>query len=319
MRNYEVIFIAFLIIPFILPAAQASDLSSSMKVGKPDLLSVGPLAFAPGGVLLVGDPAAGAVFAIETGDGGGSSPHGPIAVEGIDVKAAALFGISLGEIRILDMAVNPSSGKAYLSASRGRGQDALPAILRVEPGGRIAVLDLENVRFAKALLDRSSGVQQHAPETMTELTYVNGRVFVACASGEAATQTLRAASFLFDDAGAETSVEGARGSEGPLETLSHVRTLASDAIESEPYLLADFNPAPVSRLSSDEERANLFGALAPDGRQERLIIQTMEARPYQAIHSMKGVQQLDRLDDQRAVVLIQAVSGSLDLETITLP
>ena len=40
------------------------------------------------------------------------------------------------------------------------------------------------------------------------------------------------------------------------------------------------------------------------------MIQTMEARPYQAIQSLKGIQQLDRLDDQHAVVLIQAESGS---------
>src|SRR5438093_6622205 len=117
MRYYNVVIMVFLVISFDLPVVQASDLSSSMKTGRPDLLSVGPLAFAPGGVLLVGDPAAGAVFAIETRDGSGSSPHRPISVEGIDIKAAALLGLPAGEVRILDMAVNPSSGKAYLSAS----------------------------------------------------------------------------------------------------------------------------------------------------------------------------------------------------------
>jgi hypothetical protein len=40
---------------------------------------------------------------------------------------------------------------------------------------------------------------------------------------------------------------------------------------------------------------------------------------YETVESLKGVQQLDRLDDSRALILIQAESGSLNLQTIPLP
>jgi hypothetical protein len=40
---------------------------------------------------------------------------------------------------------------------------------------------------------------------------------------------------------------------------------------------------------------------------------------YETIADLKGVQQLDRLDDGRAAVLIGADGGSLDLKTIALP
>ena len=41
--------------------------------------------------------------------------------------------------------------------------------------------------------------------------------------------------------------------------------------------------------------------------------------PYETIASLKGVEQLDRLDDSRAVLLVKSESGALDLKTIALP
>jgi hypothetical protein len=40
--------------------------------------------------------------------------------------------------------------------------------------------------------------------------------------------------------------------------------------------------------------------------------------PYETIASLKGVQQLDKLDESRAVLLTDE-SGTLDLRTISLP
>jgi hypothetical protein len=40
--------------------------------------------------------------------------------------------------------------------------------------------------------------------------------------------------------------------------------------------------------------------------------------PYETIATLKGVQQLDKLDEQRAVILADE-NGSLDLRTIDLP
>ena len=41
--------------------------------------------------------------------------------------------------------------------------------------------------------------------------------------------------------------------------------------------------------------------------------------PYEAIDHLKGVQQLDRLDEANALILVSTDSGSLDLKTIPLP
>ncbi len=41
--------------------------------------------------------------------------------------------------------------------------------------------------------------------------------------------------------------------------------------------------------------------------------------PYETIDALEGVQQLDRLDDDSAVILVQDEGGSMDLKTIALP
>jgi len=41
--------------------------------------------------------------------------------------------------------------------------------------------------------------------------------------------------------------------------------------------------------------------------------------PYETIASLKGAEQLGRLDDSRAVLLVKSESGALDLKTIALP
>ena len=49
--------------------AMAAEPTASLKQGKPDLKSAGPLTFGPEGILFVGDTKGAALFAIDTGDG----------------------------------------------------------------------------------------------------------------------------------------------------------------------------------------------------------------------------------------------------------
>ena len=53
---------------------------------------------------------------------------------------------------INDVAVNPISKNVYVSASRGRGPDALPLVVRVEPTGKVTPLALDNIDHASVSL-----------------------------------------------------------------------------------------------------------------------------------------------------------------------
>src|SRR5580658_2486592 len=130
------------------PASPVADLPS----GKVELSSAGPLAFGPDGILFVGDSVGGAVVAIDTGDRKAAASAAKVNVQGIDEKIAALVGVTPDQILINDMKVNPVSKNVYLSASRGRGPDAMPLILRVDAAGKITSLSLDNAKHSSVSL-----------------------------------------------------------------------------------------------------------------------------------------------------------------------
>src|SRR5436309_2833585 len=116
---------------------RAADADKGLTKGTPDIKSAGALAFGPDGILFIGDSLGAAVFAIDTEDRT-PSPAGPFKVQGIDEKIASLLGTDPKEILFNDLAVNPASGKAYLSLARGRGPQAPPAVVRIDREGKVS-------------------------------------------------------------------------------------------------------------------------------------------------------------------------------------
>ncbi|HXX95034.1 MAG TPA: hypothetical protein VEN81_15515, partial [Planctomycetota bacterium] len=211
-------------------AAVAQDLTSGQTKGAADLKSAGPLAFGPQGILFVGDPQGGAVFALSTGDTTGSPDQVKFEVAGLDQKIAAALGTTPAEVMVNDLAVNPSSGRAYLSISRGRGPAATPVILVVDGSGKVSDLSLKEIAFSKAVLPNlpaaGEGKNNQRGESITDLAYSDGHVIVAGLSNEEFSSNLRSIPFPFKSAEAGTAVEIYHGSHGRFETKSPVRTFA---------------------------------------------------------------------------------------------
>jgi len=102
-------------------AGSSQAAPTGLEKGTPDLKFAGPLAFGPENILFIGDPQSAAVFAVQIEDHATSAAAGPIKVPAIDGKIAGLLGVTEKDVRINDLVVNPSSGNAYLSVSRGQG------------------------------------------------------------------------------------------------------------------------------------------------------------------------------------------------------
>jgi hypothetical protein len=343
-------------------SVQAADVTASLKQGTPDLKSAGVLAFAPEGILLVGDPQGAAIFAISTGDQASQSPGSPLTIEGIDTKIASLLGTAPKEIQINDLKVNPTSGNLYLSVSRGRGPDAIPVIIKIDRTGQIQEFALKNVKFAKATLPNApaAGARQRQ-ESITDLAYVDGRVFIAGLSNEEFASKLRSIPFPFTDTDKGTSVEIFHGNHGRFETNSPVRTFVPYKINGEQHLLAAYTCTPlvkfpIAQLKPGEkvkgttvaELGNMNKPLdmivyQKGGKDYILLnnsargvmkittenIDKIDAitKPvkgtagltYETIKELKGVEQLDRLNKDQAVLLVKTGSGALNLQTIPLP
>jgi hypothetical protein len=254
LRTMRTPLIVVLVLGLAASVAQAGDLTDSLKAGTPDLKSAGALAFGPDGVLFIGDSMGGAIFAVDTGDRKPSTSDASLNVEGIDARIAAMLGVEPREARINDLAVNPASGNAYLSVARGAGADATPVLFRVQRGGEVEEVALESVKFAKAVLPDPPSAQNSRRgrsqrlDAITDLAYVDGRVFVAGLSNEEFASKLRSIPFPFQQVDKGTSVEIYHGAHGRFETHSPVRTFVPFKIGGDPHLLAAYTCTPLVKF-----------------------------------------------------------------------
>lgn len=347
-------------------AAVAADHTAGFSTGKADLKSAGALAFGPDGILFVGDSLGAAIFALDTGDHKAGAA-GKINVAAINEKVAALLGAAPDQVLINDMAVNPATKRAYFSVSRGRGPDAVPVILRTDASGKIEEMPLDNIKHTKVALPNAPGPDEKdrrgnllRMESITDIHYVDGKVFVAGLTNEEFSSNLRAIPFPFAAAPNGASVEIFHGAHGRWETQSPVRTFVPYEIKSEPHLLAAYTCTPLVKfpvsalkpgtkvvgttiaelgnrnrpldmviynkggkdyiLMNNSSRGVMKMSTEKIDQYEAITAQTdVTGLPYETIADLKGVEQLDKLDDSNAVILARADSGSLDLKTIALP
>lgn len=231
------------------PASPLATLSS----GRVPLTSAGPLAFGPDGILFVGDSVGANVVAIDTGDRKPAPSNVKIDVNNIDQKIAALVGVTPDQILINDVKVNPISKNVYLSASRGRGPDAMPLILRVDAKGDIATVPLDNAKYSSVSLvdapaSNTTARQNPRMQTITNINYVNGDVIVAGLSNEEWSSALRSIPFPFKEASKGTTLQIWHSSHGRFETEAPIRTFVPYTIGGQPYILAAYTCTPLVKI-----------------------------------------------------------------------
>jgi hypothetical protein len=233
-------------------AAAGTSATSSLTPGKAQLTSAGPLAFGPDGVLFVGDSIGGQVVALDTNDRAAPRSAVKIDVQGVDVKIAAAAGVPANQIVINDMKVNPISKNVYLSASRGRGPDAMPLIARVNAAGDVSLLSLDNIAHSSVSLtdapQAASGRQNPRMMTITDMNYVNGNLMVAGLSNEEWSSALRSIPFPFKKAEEGATLQIWHSSHGRYETQSPVRTFVPYTIEGQQYVLAAYTCTPLVKI-----------------------------------------------------------------------
>lgn len=346
-------------------AAQTLFAAEGAKAGKVHLQSAGPMAFGPNGVLFVGDSAQAAVLAIETGDTAAKAAV-PFEIKGINGKVAEALGAAPDQILINDVIVNPASKNVYLSVAKGKGPDAEAHILRTDASGKITKVDLSNAKHSMVSLPDAPDAsakdrrgQSLRVETITDLHYVDGRVFVAGLSNEEFSSSLRAIPYPFTSAVKAAGIEIFHGAHGRFETNAPVRTFVPYKVKGEDFILAAYTCTPLVKIpvSSLQPGAKVKGkTIAELGNRNRpldMIVYSKGGKdyllmanssrgvmklpaanldqyeaitaqtekqgvPYETIESLKGIQQLDKLDEAHAVVLADA-DGSMDLRAIPLP
>jgi hypothetical protein len=230
----------------------AADIDS-LKAGKAEVRSASALAFGREGILFVGDSLGATLFALDTGERTAATTAAPVDIKGINQKIAAALGVAPDQILVNDAIVSPVSKKVYLAVSRGRGPDARAVIMRADATGRIEELALDNIRFASVTLGNppanAADARGRNPrmEAITDLLYIDGKVFIAGLSNEEFASTLRSVPFPFTapTLAAGTGIEIYHGSHGRFETNAPIRTFVSYNIGNRPQILAAYTCTPL--------------------------------------------------------------------------
>lgn len=234
-------------------AALANAQTGLDQSGKAELKSAGPLAFGPKGVLFAGDPLGAQIFAIGVKTGETTPIGGDFKLEGADTKVASVLGTAASDIKIVDVVVEPGTNVAYASVSRGSGPSAEPALVRIDGKGNVTAVPLDKVQYAKVSLNNAPAAdakdkrgQSLRTTAITDLAYVDGKLFIAGLSNEEFASKLRSIEFPFKAADTGASVEILHTAHGAkMETHSPVRTFVPFNVGGEPQILAAYTCTPL--------------------------------------------------------------------------
>ena len=247
---------AVILLLMLLPQWTAANefIQGTAPIKSLDVLEVGPE-----GILFIGDSQSAAVFAIDLKDTTPNPSTEALQVQNIDEKIAATLGTTAKDIRIRDLAVNTISQNAYLSVTRGQGNEAVQVLLRVDPAGALEVVALENVLYA--VKDIANPVGQDAKDrrgrslrrnAITDLAYAHGELYIAGLSNEEFSSTLRVVSFPFDAEETASSLEIYHAAHQKYETHSPIRTLMAYELDQVPHVLAAYTCTPLVTIPIEQ-------------------------------------------------------------------
>lgn len=273
------------------------------------LKSASALAFAPNGVLLIGDSLGAQIVSVETGDTA-KAAAGKVEIADLTAKIAAMTGTTRDQIAINDVAVNPISGSAYLAVARGQGDAARPLILKADRAGKLTEVKVDALKHtAVSLTDapapdakdqRGQFLRQQA---ITDVGYVNGQVLVAGLSNEEFSSSMRSIAYPLKAADKGASIEMYHGAHGRFETAAPVRTFMTYDIDGKPNVLAAYTCTPLVKIPVDQFKpgakikATTIAELGNRNRPLDMIAYRQGSSDYILMaNSNRGVMKIDAKD-----------------------
>ena len=369
------------------PVGQTSGVTSGVG---PALRHLGPLTFGPDATLFAADAEEVFIYALDLGSHVRDGAPGTQDVPAFDEKIAALLGTEANNVTVTDLAVYSQTGNAFVSVMRGQGDGAVPVLLRVDGAGQLQVVDLGQVPFTRVRLpnppdditplvlqggrsfpvpnypsnqDTEGAMSTFGVQTITDMAYVDGRLYVAGLSSEEFASKLRSIAYPFEAVDAGTSVEIWHAPHNQFETRSPIYTFVPYELDNEPHLIASYLCTPLVKfpISSLRPGADVRGVTIAEfgngnrpldmivyqkGGQDYLLMSNsrrgvmkiptdgfanaqpitdavpdgdIAGEPFELVPELTGVQQLDLLDDDHALVLASSGEGPLNLQAVALP
>jgi hypothetical protein len=286
----------------------------------PSFSSIGPLAFGPDGVLYAADRQEATIVALDLGAQAMTPAPGTKDVPAIDQKIAAMLGTDAREIAITDLAVHPESRNSYLSVMRGQGAGAQAALVRVDGAGSLEVLSLDDMRFTSVSLPNPADVSNSGrggrADSITDMAFVDGRLFVAGLSNEEFASKFWTVDYPFRSADNGTSVEIYHGNHGQFETRSPVYAFVPTRVGGEPSLIAGYLCTPLVKfpISDLAPGAKVMGTtIAELGNRNRPIDMVLYRKDGEEFllmsNTSRGVMKIPTADFDSAERIEERIAG----------
>jgi hypothetical protein len=236
--------------------------TDGMQQGKADLKSAGALELGPEGVLFVADGVGAAVWALDiSGVKAGSGEMPRDGIQDLDEKIASLLGAGVRDIAVKDMVAHEAGNAVYLSVMRGRGDAAVPVIIRVAAGGDVERVNLDDIHHARLPIE---GVPAEDAKlyrwdsrtfTVTDLEFIDGELYIAGLSNDEFASVLRRTSWPLREDVKLTHPEIYHGAHGEWETFAPIFSFVPYDIEGTDHLLAGYLCTPLVTFPLDEVRS----------------------------------------------------------------
>lgn len=227
------------------------------KVG-PELSSAGSLAMGPDGVLLIADAKQAAVLAVQT-DVKSTKNAGTLSVENLTAKIAEEAGVDPKSVAINDLVVHQESATGFLSVDISTDNGKQGQIWVVN-GSDVRPLEMAKLNYAELKMPNppedkivGQGRRQRNPrdESITGLTYAEGRVLVSGLSADDNPSSVWEFQFPFAESTSATNVEIYHAAHGKYEDTAAIRTFVTMDIGGKPSLLAGYTCTPLVKLPLD--------------------------------------------------------------------
>jgi hypothetical protein len=241
------------------PVTAHPDKTPEPLRGNIQLKSLTAITFNQDGILFLADPLGMRIYALNAKQENAKKPM-TIEVANIDEKLGALLGVSARDVKIEDMAVNPTSQEVYLAVTR-RSAANEPVLVKVDYKGNINQVKLNDVSYYETSLSDVPGPDAKLPSrwhqrtmAITDMAFVEGELMVAGLSGEEFSSKLRRFSYPFTNQAKAVKLEIYHTSHDQYETNSPIETFLPFTVNGQQQILAGYGCSPIATFSLNDIR-----------------------------------------------------------------
>lgn len=222
--------------------------------GSIHLKSLTSITFNKDGILFLADPLGGRIYAVNAKQENVRKAM-TIQVSTIDEKLGALLGVSAKDVKIEDMAVNPTSQEIYLAVTRKSAANE-PVLIKVDNKGSLSQVSLSDVSYYETSLTDVPAADAKLPMpwhnramAITDMAFVDGELMVAGLSGEEFSSKLRRYSYPFTNQGKSVKLEIYHTSHDRYETNSPIETFLPFTVNGQQQILAGYGCSPIATFA----------------------------------------------------------------------